>query len=249
MKDINFKIRMLFILAMFFCLGLVYNNEQIIKLESGNERYNFTINKSIKDFTYNEINYINQIFNMSSHGTIKIVEDTIFLQSDYNFNSIPLKILGEYVNEKKKSVIVLKKGNQTLLDDFTDVLFVINDKDTINVTSDTLRYKDKINTFFIFVKNRNDDYLEKYYKTLPKELFTREDSLTVKSLNKKLNIRLRTKTYFNKNEYNKMTVSFEVNVDLWNYQYINDTIIDNNGCFLWHSVLFDDTRVLKLLKN
>ncbi len=204
-----------------------------------------------KTFTFNEVNYINQLGNKSCNGTVQVFKDTLILQSNFDLNKLPIKVDGDIdKGDCQESMLIINREEQILLKNSKNLFVVFNKKDTISVKSDTIRYNSRINEFFIILKNKPDDYLLKYYNELPIELLTEEDFIIISNLNTSKGNRLKTVIYLNENEYCVLKVSLNVNRDLWNYQTINDTLINrNDGFYIWHSILFDRTALLKLSKN
>ena len=246
MKHISFRAYLFF----FFVVVEAFCIQDVIKLESGNNRYNFYINFEDNTFQYNETCHVNQIGNRYSSGSIRVVDDTIFLQSEYNLRKLPINIEGrKYLNECKGTVLIINNDNQFLLKDRENLFVVINNKDSLLAKSDTIYYSNMINEFFIILREKPDLYLKNYYKELPKELMIKEDTFIISKMNKNLGNKFKTETYVNNKKYCTMNVTLNVNVDLWNYQTIDDTIICKDDKYIWYSFIFDGKRFLKVEEN
>jgi calcineurin-like phosphoesterase family protein len=231
-------------------ISAFYYLKEVIRLESGNNRYVFEINYIDKTFRYNEVSYINEIGNKVSNGLIRVSGDTTFLMSNYDLEKLPIDVKGKIdLRNLQDNKLVLKFDNQLLLNNRENLFVVINGNDTVNANVDTINYQNIINEFFIILKNSPDIYLINYYRELPVELLTNEDSIIKSEIDYNLGSRLKTKIYVNCNKYRAMEVMLNVNVDLWNYQTINDTIIRNGNKFIWYSTLFNGKRFLRLSKN
>ena len=201
-----------------------------IFLESGHHHYNYLIDFTKKRFCYTEIVSINRIFNKHSEGDIKVSEDTVFLKSDYDLMKMPVNVERSFDKTRKQNTLIFDFKNQILLKSPESVFIVINQSDTIVIKSDTILYPKRISDFYLFVYQVDDNSnIEELNHSLPKEIQDKEVPL------QKREIRLKTDVFENKSHMNSFRVSISVEVDLWNYQTIEDTIILHEESCIWKS--------------
>ncbi len=228
MKYANFK----FILALLLLSSAFIPSKKPKRmfLESGHHHFNYLIDFTKKRFCYTEIVSINKIFNKHSEGNFKVSEDTVFLKSDYDLMKVPISVEKSFDKNQKQNTLIFDFKNQILLKSSENVFVVINQSDTIMIKSDTILYPKRISDFYLFVYQVDDNSnIEELGHSFPKEIQDMEVPLP------KREIRLKTDVFENKSNMNFFRVSISAEVDLWNYQTIEDTIILHEESCIWKS--------------
>jgi len=168
-----FKIKQLFI---FSIIILIYNTpinaqktEDVVFYSHKYYFSNIAINFQQNRFCYFGLSLYSGVSDVYSKGSFIKKDDTLFLKTDYSHYNLPLHILEKNdkllngnmlifnLSDEERDSISLKFSVRRFL------FVVINNSDTLSLLGDTIKYLNKIDSFYIF--NNNSMYGDHEYKT------------------------------------------------------------------------------------